>query len=336
MGRPRKQAREPFWRSDRSCYYVQHGSRQLRLAPDRDEAWRLWHELMARPPEERRSAPAPTGLLIPILDSFLEWSRVNRAAKTYTWYRDHVQVFCKAIPRLLTVAELRPHHLTAVMDAHESWSASTKHGFARAIQRACNWAERQGLIDRSPIPRVEKPTPEAREVAITPADYADLLARFPDAEFRDLLAVAWETGARPNELFRVEARHVDLENKRWTFQVKESKGKRKARHVYLSSGALEITARLMARHPTGPLLRNAAGEPWTKDTVNRRFLRKKKALGRKLCLYDLRHAFCQRMLLAGKDLLTVSTLMGHASPAMVMKHYSNLQRNPEFLAASLG
>ena len=51
MGRPRKQNREPFWRSDRSCYYVQHGTRQVRLSPDKDEAWRLWHEFMARPPE---------------------------------------------------------------------------------------------------------------------------------------------------------------------------------------------------------------------------------------------------------------------------------------------
>jgi hypothetical protein len=59
MGRPRKQTREPFWRAARKCWYVNLGARQVRLAPDRDEAWRLWHEMMARPQEARGpSAPA--------------------------------------------------------------------------------------------------------------------------------------------------------------------------------------------------------------------------------------------------------------------------------------
>src|SRR5207245_2252568 len=113
----------------------------------------------------------------------------------------------------------------------------------------------------------------------------------------------WETGCRPNELFRVESRHVDETNKLWTFLVKESKGKKKNRVVHLSDVAWEITKRLKGAYPTGPLFRNAAGTPWDKDTVNRRFLRKKKALGRKLCLYHLRHSFCQRLLLEGTDVL---------------------------------
>ena len=48
MGRPKKQNREPFWRSERNCWYVQNGSTQVRLSPEKDEAWRLWHEFMAR------------------------------------------------------------------------------------------------------------------------------------------------------------------------------------------------------------------------------------------------------------------------------------------------
>jgi hypothetical protein len=65
------------------------------------------------------------------------------------------------------------------MDAQEGWSASTKNGFARSIQRAMNWAEGQGLIERTPIPKVEKPAGESRELVITPPEFDDLLARFP-------------------------------------------------------------------------------------------------------------------------------------------------------------
>ena len=59
------------------------------------------------------------------------------------------------------------------------------------------WAEKQGLIDRTPIPQVEKPSPESRDLVITPVEFDDLLARFPDQEFRDLLITCWESGCRP-------------------------------------------------------------------------------------------------------------------------------------------
>ena len=331
-----KRIPQPFWREQTRCFYVQIGKKQHRLDPDEAEAYRLYHELMAKPPEERvASLPSASGLVIPILDAFLDWTETHQAEKTYRWHRDHIQNFVKGIPRMLTLDELKPYHVTQVMGSHEGWSASTKNGFARSIQRSMNWAVDQGLIERSPLPKVQKPAAESREVVISPDEFEDLLGRFPDQEFRDLLSTVWESGCRPQELFAVEARHVDLANKRWTFKIKESKGKRRARHVYLSDKALEITKRLMEAHPVGPLFRNADGEPWNKDTVNRRFVRKKKALGRKLCLYHIRHSFCQRMLLEGKDLLTVSLLMGHTSPAMVMKHYQHLQKNPEFLSNAL-
>jgi hypothetical protein len=85
MARPRKQAREPFWRTERNCWYVHTGSRTVRLAPDKDEAWRLWHELMARPPAARTLAPIPASepTAAAILDRFLDWCQKNRAVKTY-------------------------------------------------------------------------------------------------------------------------------------------------------------------------------------------------------------------------------------------------------------
>ena len=49
---PRKKRPEPFWRSERNCWFVQIGKKQHRLDPDESTAWRLYHELMARPPEE--------------------------------------------------------------------------------------------------------------------------------------------------------------------------------------------------------------------------------------------------------------------------------------------
>src|SRR5262249_7656559 len=68
----------------------------------------------------------------------------------------------------------------------------------------------------------------------------------------------------------------------------------------------EITKRLVERYPKGPLFRNADGGQWDKETVGRRFARKRKKLGRRYCLYGFRHSFAQRLLLAGVDPMTVA------------------------------
>jgi len=86
---------QPFWREQTKCYYIQIGKKQHRLSPDEQEAWRLYHEMMA------------------------------------------------------------------------NWSNSTKNGFARSVQRGMRWAEGQGLIERTPIPKVEKPSPKSREMVLT-------------------------------------------------------------------------------------------------------------------------------------------------------------------------
>jgi len=71
---------KPFYRKGQSCWYVQLGKKQIRLSTDKDEAFRLYHELMQKPPEERE---APTGeLAVNILDAFLDWVQRNQEART--------------------------------------------------------------------------------------------------------------------------------------------------------------------------------------------------------------------------------------------------------------
>ena len=286
--------------------------------------------MMARPPEQQAVKTGPTATAIEILDAFLEWTKTNQAAKTYSWHKDHIQNFISGIPKGITVGELKPYHVTRIMDGRE-WSNSTKNGFARSVQRGFKWAAEQGLIDHTPLPKVQKPAPESRELFISQEEFDDLLGRFPDQEFRDLLVTIWETGCRPQEAFAVEARNVDLANHRWVFKVKESKGKRSSRVVYLPAKSAEITRRLAQTNTTGKLFLNEDGRPWTKDAVNCRFVRKKKALGRKLCLYHLRHSFAQRMLLAGVDAIVVSQMLGHRDGAMLARVYSHLGQDPDFI-----
>jgi integrase len=259
---------KPFFKRGRGLWYVEVDRRQHNLGPDREQAFSRYHELMRSRPRE----PDPS-LVLGVLDAFLEWVRQNAAGRTYEWYRRHCREFARAVPPLLSVAELKPFHVTQVLNARDGWSSTTRHGFCRAVQRAFRWAEQQGLIDRSPLAHLKKPKARRREVLITQAEFDRILASYRDEEFRNLLVAAWETGARPQELVRVEARHVDLALCRWVFPIDESKGETSPRVVYLNETVLEISRRLMRRYPNGPLFRNSDGKPWNRFSLNCAFSR---------------------------------------------------------------
>ena len=173
--------------------------------------------------------------------------------------------------------------------------------------------------------------PGKRTTVVSPDEFARMLAAVRRQPFKDLLTVTWETGCRPQESLRVEARHVDLAGERWFFPASEAKGKKVPRVVYLTPKAIEVTERLMKKHPAGPLFRNVNGRQWTPYATNCRFRRARKKVGVKVSLYSLRHTWINRMLLGGVDAFTVAVLAGHSDPSMLAKHYAHLSQAPDFL-----
>lgn len=334
MGRPRKQAREPFWRSERNCWYVHLGTKTVRLDPDKGEAWRLWHVMMARKPEERVAPVARVGTVsaVEVIDRFLGWAEVNRARPTYEAYKQRLQPLIDSIPAALAADELKPYHLTAVMDAKATWGANRKSDFAVAVNRAFNWAVKQGIIDRNPVAHVERPAREVRELHVTPKDYAEVMAAVAEPNFRTLLEVAWETGARVQELRKLEARHYEPEHHRLVLLPKESKGKRQRRVIYLDEKAEAVIKSQVEKFPSGALLRNSEGAAWTKDAINCAFVRLKKKIGRKLHLGAWRKGYATEALKAGVDTNTLAHLLGHANGVMLSKVYARVQQDPEYMA----
>lgn len=269
---------KPFFRTARNSWFLQVGGKQIKLGPDRDAAFRRYHELMGQP--EAPPARADPASVVGILDAFLDWCLNHKAGRTYDWYRGYLESFARSLPRGLDTAKLKPFHVQQWLDANPGWKTG-KRGAVIAVQRAFNWAVRMGHIEASPVRSIEKPKAGRRDRVISDDQYREILGLVGDEEFRDLLTTCWETGCRPQEAVSVEARHVDLENGCWVFPVEESKGKKQKRVVYLTDEALEITRRLMARRPTGPLFRNTDGFAWTPFALNCRFGRLRVAIGKK-------------------------------------------------------
>jgi len=179
------------------------------------------------------------------------------------------------------MADLKPFHVQEWVDSYPDFSQTFCRNYFRSIKRCVSWACKQGYIDRDPVKGLEVPAGEHREVCIAKPEFEQMLSFIPEQCFRDLWEVTFQTGCRPQESLRVEARHVDIARSRWVFPIKESKGKKQPRIVYLSPQAEEVTKRLTKQHPDGGLFRNSCGRPWTTEAVNCAFDRLQHRMGRK-------------------------------------------------------
>jgi len=322
---------QPFFRKQTQSWYVQIGKRQVPLGKDQEKAWDEYHKLMAG---QRDLSPAEP--VAAVVDEFLEWVKKEKAPLTFAYYRRHLESFVNHVGGRLTVSELRPLHVTRWVGAeYAGCGETTRHSVISTVQRSMNWAVKQGIIDRSPVFGIEKPPRNARETFVTPEQFKQVLAAVKDKPFRDLLTILWESGCRPQEARKVEARHFDAKRGVWLFERVESKGKRKRRLVVLTPNAKEITARLAKQHPRGPIFRNMDGRPWTKDALNCRFRRLQTKLGFPLCAYMLRHGFATSALRRGGDLFSVAKLMGHSDTKMLEWVYQHLDENDDFLRDAL-
>lgn len=322
---------KPWWRKDRKSWFVTIVGERYNLGPDKGAAFKLFHELMAQSATERKRT---SDSVVTVLDRFLDWTKRNRAPRTYEWYLERLQWFIEFLTRDVPASELKPFQLQEWLDSKDC-SNGHKRGCAKAVIRALNWATKMGHLDRNPLAGFEKPAAGKRETVITPDDYKLIMEHVKDVAFRDLLRVAWETGCRPQEILALEARHVDLKKARWVFSQQESKGKKRQRVVYMGEKSLPIVRRLVLRHPDGKVFRNSRGDAWKRNAINCRFVRLREPLGRKYCLYDFRHSFATRMLESGADALVVAALMGHADLSMLGRTYAHLTQNADHLREQL-
>src|SRR5215208_5288559 len=97
----------PFFVKARRVWRVQLRGKQVNLGPDKDAAFRRYHELLSRP------APVESAFVVGVIDGFLDWCQRHRSPRTYEWYRDHLQSFFDSLPEsgLFRVEDLKPFHV---------------------------------------------------------------------------------------------------------------------------------------------------------------------------------------------------------------------------------
>ena len=293
---------------------------------------------MAQNRRNRNSAKPtekPPLLVVELIDKFLEWTQKHRSPDTYEWYRYRLERFARK-HATLTISDIRSFHVQEWADSYQLSQTSIRN-YLRSVKRCLQWGLRQGYLDRNPLMDLEVPAGERRETTISDTQFAELLSVVRDEGFRELLVVTWESGCRPQESLRVEARHVDANHMRWVFPKSESKNKKTVRVVYMTPTAWEIIGRLVVKYPTGPLFRNGNGIPWTTDAVNCAFLRLRERLGRakspdleipEVELIRFVKSLKKDHIVGGRRRLkTDGELLQEARKKMRLRHFSKLMPN---------
>lgn len=276
-----------------------------------------------------------------VLNRFLTWCEKYRSQATYKWYQTFLSDFAGTFHNNLPVARLKKWQVQEWLDGIDEWNDNTKNAAVRALKGALNWALDQELISTNPVARFKAPSRTGRELWLDDKQFKQLLSYTDDA-FADYLVFAFETGARPQEIRILTAKHFDGE--KFTLDKKDSKGKKYARVIYLNDRMQKLVKKLCRINPEGPIFTNRDGKPWKPNAIRCRFLRRMKRNGKKyhaglsvkmkmpgLCAYTMRHSFCTNALIRGLDVATVAKLMGHKDATMVLRVYQHLAQNHAYL-----
>ncbi len=348
----------PWYREERGEWCVTIAGRHHRLgahppdapAPVKSRKTGRWNAPEAIEREFRRLLDAPDGdaphaaphapdggTVVEVLDAFITWCKENRAGRTAARYGDLCQRLVSAPVGgvkvgTLPALSLTPRHITSWLDANPSWGPTTKRNAITAVMRGLNWAVKNLGLARNPIKGMEKPEARKATSVVSPEEFERLLAAVKDARFRDLLAVSYDTGCRPQEAKALEARHLQLDKKRAVLPASEAKGRKHPRTIYLPTArSLEAVTRLARLHPEGPLFRNRLGNRWTGMAVKCRMEDLEGVLGRRVTHYTLRHSRITDWLVSGVDSHVVAKLSGHQDSSMLDSTYSHVQDDYEYM-----
>jgi len=341
----------PRYFASKGGYFVTMNGQRICLAkgPEKDhsvreEANRRYHELMLARPTQGDGAA-----VVAILDAYLHHLKQHAKPSTFSLWSRIYQAFVKHLGTI-TVRELKQHMVSEWLSSMSEprihplngrvikWNDGTRRIAITALKAAFNWAIGEGLITTNPVAKMKAPPPRSRggEELISQEQFQVVMAS-SKPKLSDLLTALWETGARPNEVFRVEAAHYRKDIGAWVFEDHKTARKTgKRRVVYLTERMVEMSENLAMERPTGPLFRNTRGRPWRLGTVAAQFQRfRKLGLIGKATVYSLRHRFATDFLLAGGSLAYLAQLQGN-TVAMIEKHYGHLAEHGQASSSSPG
>jgi integrase/recombinase XerD len=332
---------KPWFRSAENVWYATHNGRQVCLGVrgkgNEAAAWRAWELLRAGQsldpapvtsphvlpaPVPRETAPSAT--VQNVIDAFLADAVDRVKSETLSLYRLFLTKFAKTHGAIPAAALTCP--VAEAYSRRPNWNDSTRSAFLATLARAFYYAERSRIIDRTPLIGLRKPPMASRaaDAMVTGEQHAKLSVVAPPY-FRQFLEMLYLTGCRPAEAAQLTAADIDWDAKTATVRQHKTVRKGRRRVLYLPPNALAMLSELAVQRPDGTLFRNRIGRPWTRAAIGMAMRKAGKVAGLSgKIAYGYRHAFATDALANGLPDAHVAELLGHASTAMLHRHYSHL------------
>ena len=305
----------PWFRTGRGwCVVVRGRIVPLGVADPADEsgAWAAWDRLRKGLPG---AAADPTATVAQQVPRFLSAAATRVKTRTVRNYAHYLSRFLAAFGRE-PVGGLDPAGIER-WAADQPWSPTNRANYLWTVQAFLRWCG-------APVNLAKPPKASRAADSVIPRDVYAACLRETSGDFHQLVRFLWATGCRPSEAAALTAGHV-----RWDAGVavleqhKTSHRTNKARVIYLAGESLDVAQQQRAKYPAGLLFRTHRGTGFSPQAYTMRFQRLSGKVGHKVTGYMFRHSFCSRALGAGESDAVVAMLMGHASTAMVWKHYAH-------------
>ena len=261
----------------------------------------------------------------------LEWTKENRASKTFVTRQHYVCLFLDFIGDRM-VSEIAFADLDAFYAhcrKHHSRGGNGGSHSMRELKTFLRWGEEFEICD-VPVrrfPAVKKRPPRAKNLS------EDDLAKLLDAaepDMADLVRFAVATGLRPQELREIKKTDIQIANGTACIRIGEHKTDATARtymarSLPLTPETAEIVSRQMRRHPkTEFVFLNGNEGLYTCDTLRRRMERLSRRAGlEKKTPYCCRHSFGTALGANGVNLAVIAQLMGHSDIHTTTRYIAN-------------
>lgn len=331
-----KQSR-PFYREDKKCWYARIDGRRVSLGvknqSDEKAALAQWHRLNAFQEPQKAKKEVPT--VARVVTLFLMDAESRVSPLTYRHYAKFLSRFSDQFP-YRQCDKLTPAQVEA-WARKPTWGQQTRHDALNVVRVCFRWAERAGLLERTPIQGLKMPATRSRgaEAVISDETYQRMLANTA-GDFRQLVRFMLATACRPSEASGLTAAMIDFDNSCIVLKHhKTADATGRVRVIYLNAEALEVIREQAKAYPTGYLFPGANGGRMSPSALGQRFQYLSKKLGVRVFAYQSRHTRITNWLLSGMPDTIASSLAGHASTSMIHRHYSHVNERSNELREAL-
>ncbi len=268
----------------------------------------------------------------------------NYSPRSVKIYRQHLADFRRWLggeagtAQVTTITEERLQDYQLTLKARKL-SPHTQGARIRVVKLWLAWLVEEGQLFQSPADRIVVGRVKARRLprVLTRSEVERLLSQ-PDTErpsgirARAILELLYATGLRKAELLALDLSDLDLEAR--SVRVREGKGRKhrvlpfgKPAQASLRSYLKEVRPRwVKPRSGQAALFVGRSGNRLGPDRLPQivRAAATSAGLTHGSAPHGLRHAFATHMIQGGADLITVSRLLGHASPTTTANLYAHL------------